>query len=96
PFIQECMVYGEKDEKHDEVIAAQIVTDAETFIEYSEKNNIQITPELVNNIISEEIKRVNKELANYKQIRKFYIRDTEFEKTTTQKIKRYLVKQQPE
>lgn len=96
PFIQECMVYGEKDEKHDEVIAAQIVTDAEAFIEYSEKNNVQITPELVNNIIAEEIKKVNKELANYKQIRRFYIRDTEFEKTTTQKIKRYLVKQQPE
>ncbi|WP_337872950.1 AMP-binding protein [Ignavibacterium sp.] len=93
PFIQECMVYGEQDEKHDEVIAAQIVTDAEAFIEYSEKNNAQITPELVNSIISEEIKKVNKELANYKQIRKFYIRDTEFEKTTTQKIKRYLVKQ---
>ncbi|GMU95295.1 AMP-binding protein [Ignavibacterium sp.] len=96
PFIQECMVYGEKDEKHDEVIAAQIVTDAEAFIEYSEKNNVQITPELVNNIISEEIKKVNKELANYKQIRRFYIRDTEFEKTTTQKIKRYLIKQQSE
>lgn len=96
PFIQECMVYGEKDEKKDEVIAAQIVTDAEAFIEYSEKNNVQITPELVNNIISEEIKKVNNELANYKQIRRFYIRDTEFEKTTTQKIKRYLVKQQPE
>lgn len=93
PFIQECMVYGEQDEKHDEVIAAQIVTDAEAFIEYSEKNNVQITPELVNSIISEEIKKVNKELANYKQIRKFYVRDTEFEKTTTQKIKRYLVKQ---
>ncbi|MBI5661688.1 MAG: AMP-binding protein [Ignavibacterium album] len=96
PFIQECMVYGEKDEKHDEVIAAQIVTDAEAFIEYSEKNNVQITPELVNNIISEEIKKVNKKLANYKQIRRFYIRDTEFEKTTTQKIKRYLIKQQSE
>lgn len=93
PFIQECMVYGEQDEKHDEVIAAQLVTDAEAFIEYSEKNNVQITPELVNSIISEEIKKVNKELANYKQIRKFYVRDTEFEKTTTQKIKRYLVKQ---
>lgn len=65
PFIQECMVYGEKDEKHDEVIAAQIVTDAEAFIEYSEKNNVQITPEFVSSIISEEIKKINKELANY-------------------------------
>lgn len=96
PFIQECMVYGEEDDKQDEIIAVQIVTDAEAFIEYSEKNNIQITPELVNNIIAEEIKKVNKELAGYKQIRKFYIRESEFEKTTTQKIKRYLIKQQPE
>jgi long-chain acyl-CoA synthetase len=92
PFIQECMVYGEEDEKHTEIIAVQIVTDAEAFIEYSEKNKVKITPELVNNIIAEAVKETNKELPVYKQIRKFYVRDTEFEKTTTQKIKRYLVK----
>ena len=92
PFIQECMVYGEQDEKHTEIIAVQIVTDAESFIEYSEKNNVTITPELVNEIISEAVKETNKELPVFKQIRKFYIRDSEFEKTTTQKIKRFLVK----
>ena len=91
PFIQECMVYGEEDEKHTEIIAAQIVTDAEAFIEYSEKNNITITPELVDSLTSEAVKETNKELPAFKQIRKFYVRDTEFEKTTTQKIKRYLV-----
>ena len=91
-FIQECMVYGEQDEKHTEIIAVQIVTDAEAFIEYSEKNNVKITPELVNEIISEAVKETNKELPVFKQIRKFYIRDSEFEKTTTQKIKRFLVK----
>ena len=91
PFIQECLVYGEKDEKQDEIIAVQIVTDAEAFIEYSEKNNIAITPELIEQTISEAIKQANEELTNYKQIRKFYIRDKEFEKTTTQKIKRYLI-----
>jgi len=32
-------------------------------------------------------------VAAFKQIRKFTIRDHEFEKTTTQKVKRYLVKQ---
>jgi long-chain acyl-CoA synthetase len=93
PFIQESLVYGEQDEKHDEIIAVQIVTDVEAFIEYSEKNNIQITPELINEIISGVIKDVNGKLSSYKQIKKFYIRDSEFEKTTTQKIKRYLVKQ---
>ena len=86
------MVYGEQDEKHTEIIAVQIVTDAEAFIEYSEKNTVTITPELVNNIISEAVQETNKELPIYKQIRKFYVRDSEFEKTTTQKIKRYLVK----
>lgn len=92
PFVQECMVYGEQDEKHTEIIAVQIVTDAEAFIEYSEKNKVTITPEFVNEIISEAVQETNKELPIYKQIRKFYVRDSEFEKTTTQKIKRYLVK----
>ncbi len=91
PFIQESMVYGQEDEKHTEIIAVQIVTDAEAFIEYSEKNKVPITPELVNEIISEAVKEANKELPTFKQIRKFYVRDSEFEKTTTQKIKRYLV-----
>jgi long-chain acyl-CoA synthetase len=93
PFVQESMVYGEQDEKHTEIIAVQIVTDAEAFIEYSGKNQVKITPELVNDIISEAIKETNKELPAFKQIRKFHLRDSEFEKTTTQKIKRYLVKQ---
>lgn len=90
-FIQESLIFGEKDEKHDEIIAAQIFTDAEAFIEYAEKNNIQITDEFIRSKISEVIKEANEQLASFKQIRKFYIREREFEKTTTQKIKRYLV-----
>ncbi len=62
-FILESLVYGEEDKKHDEVIAVQIVTDAEAFIEYSEKNNVEITPELIKQIISDVIKEVNKELS---------------------------------
>lgn len=96
PFIQECLVYGEKDEKQDEIIAVQLVTDAEAFIEYSEKNNVAITPEFIEKIIFEAIKQANKELTSYKQIKKFYIRNKEFEKTTTQKIKRYLVSKEEE
>jgi long-chain acyl-CoA synthetase len=91
PFILECMVYGQKDEKHDEIIAAQIVTNSETFIEYSTKNNVKITSELINEIISGAVEETNKELAAFKRIKKFYIRENEFEKTTTQKIKRHLV-----
>ncbi len=91
PFILECMVYGEKDSKQDEIIAAQIVVDAEAFIELSETKGVEINDELMNNVIAEEVEKTNKQLANYKHIRKFYIREDEFQKTTTQKIKRYLV-----
>lgn len=89
PYVLESLVFGEKDDKHDERIAAQIFVDAEAFIEYSEKNNVPITEELIQQKISEVIKETNEQLASFKQIKKFYIRQQEFEKTTTQKIKRY-------
>ncbi len=91
PFIQESLVYGEEDAKHDEIIAAQIVVDAEAMIEYSESRGVKITDELLQEVIGEEIKKANAELAAFKQVKKFTIRETEFEKTTTQKIKRFLV-----
>lgn len=92
PYILESLVYGEKTEKDGEVIAVQLVVDAEAFIELSELKNVKITNDFIKNIINEEIQKTNKQLTSYKQIKKFYIRDQEFEKTTTQKIKRYLVK----
>lgn len=90
-FILESLVYGEENDKLDEIIAAQIVPDAEAIIQYSEEHDTVINDELINEIIQKEIDKVNKGMPNYKQIRKFYIREKEFEKTTTQKIKRYLV-----
>jgi len=91
PFIIESIVYGEKDVKHDEIIASQLVVDSEAFIYYVEKNNIKLTDDFINKVISDEIKKINKELASFKQVKKFYLREKEFEKTTTQKIKRHLV-----
>ncbi len=92
PFIQECLVFGDEDPKQGEIISAQVVVDAEAIIELAEMNHIQIDDTLLNKIISEEVEKVNQQLAQHKQIKKFYIREQEFEKTTTQKIKRYLVK----
>lgn len=40
--------------------------------------------------IKEEVQALNKELPSFKQIQKVVFRDTEFEKTTTKKIKRFL------
>jgi len=89
-FVLECMVYGEEDEKHDERIVALVVPDTAAFIEYSNKNNLQITPELVDEKVSEAIKETNKQLPAFKQIKKYYLHEHELEKTTTQKVKRYL------
>ena len=96
PYILESLVYGEKDPKQDEIIAVQLVIDAEAFIEYSEKNKVKITDELIKKTIDSVIKESNKELSSHKQIKKHYIRESEFEKTTTQKIKRYLIKKDRE
>ncbi|HQT90524.1 MAG TPA: AMP-binding protein [Candidatus Kryptobacter bacterium] len=90
-FIMESMVYGEKHEKEGEIIAAQIVVDAESFIELSESKGVPITPELLNEVIDDEVRKVNRELPIFKQIKKFTVRDEEFQKTTTQKIKRFTV-----
>ena len=90
-FVLESMVYGEEDEKHDERIVALVVPDTATFIEYSTKNNVEITPELVEQIISAAVKETNRLLPTFKHIRNFYIHEHELEKTTTQKVKRYAV-----
>lgn len=90
-FVLECMVYGEEDEKHDERIAALIVPDTSAFIEYSNKHNAQITPELIDQLLSQAVKETNSQLVSFKQIKKFYVHEKELEKTTTQKVKRHMV-----
>lgn len=91
PYILESIIYGKDDDKQGEIIAAQIVADAEAFIEFSQSENTQINQEMMEKIIKDEIDKANKQLADYKRIKDFNIREKEFEKTTTQKIKRYLV-----
>lgn len=91
PYIMESLVYGEEDSKEKELITAKIVADSEAFIEYAEKKDVKITKDLIHDVISKEVEETNKQLSSYKRIRKVHIRDKEFEKTTTQKIKRYRV-----
>ena len=42
--------------------------------------------------IKADINKLNRRLVGYKQIRNVELRTTEFEKTTTKKVKRHLVK----
>jgi len=50
-----------------------------------------LSAEALRAAVQEEIDAVNKDLIYYKKIRAFCLRDTEFEKTTTKKIKRFMV-----
>ena len=88
-YVLECIIYGKKDVKQGEIIAAKIVPDTESFILFSEKESEAINDSLINKILRNEIDRVNTQLPAFKRIMDFTVRENEFEKTTTQKIKRY-------
>jgi len=89
PFVLESLVWGgaEEDPSKTEVQAI-IVADTEGFD--NAFGPAAYDEEKINEIISQEVREVNKELARFKRIRKFVLRNEEFEKTTTRKIKRYL------
>jgi long-chain acyl-CoA synthetase len=91
PYILESVVYGVKEADGDEVIAAMVVPSSEALIDYEQRTKETLTKDKIALLINDEVRQLNKHLQVYKQIRKVVIKDTEFEKTTTQKIKRYLV-----
>ncbi len=76
-YVKEVMVYNEKKEKKDK-IKAKVVVDTEI-----------ISVKEAEVLFEKDIKKINKCLANYKQVQDFEVTDIEFDKTTTGKIKRY-------
>ena len=88
PLISESLVLGIQKENDDETyINAQIYPNIQAITEYL-KGSVP-TKEEVWKVVSDVVAGVNKKLPNYKHIKGFDIRENEFEKTTTQKIKRY-------
>ena len=88
PLISESLVIGTHKENDDETyVNAQIFPNKEAITEYL-KGTVP-TKEEIKKVISDVIANVNSKIPNYKHIKDFAIRDREFEKTTTQKVKRY-------
>jgi long-chain acyl-CoA synthetase len=84
--ISECCVVGRKSDDNDEIILTAVVyPDFSKFPQDADE-------ETVKEAIRKAINTTNKKLPIYKQIKAVEIRKTEFEKTTTKKIKRQLVK----
>ena len=93
PEIKEVMVYGKapegeeakrKDDK-ELIITARVIPDREKI----EELHGNISDEEVKKIIWEQIKQVNKKLTSYKAVKSLELKEGEFEKTSTMKIKRY-------
>nr|HPJ22092.1 AMP-binding protein [Clostridia bacterium] len=87
PFVIESMVYGVIEEgSKEEYITAAVYPDVEAIA--AEFGNSD--PQFVEEKVREMIKEVNSSLVDYKKIRDVKIRNEEFVKTTTSKIKRYV------
>jgi len=83
--IKECMVYGKEDKGKELKITARVIPNRE-FIDENYKKGL--SDEEIHKIIWEKIKEVNKQLVSYKAVKGLEIKNDEFVKTTTMKIKR--------
>lgn len=82
PYVKEVVVYApENSAKNENIISADAYLDPD-FIN-------QVGMEKAKAIFDEDVKKVNRRLSSYKRIHQAHIRETEFEKTTTKKIKRF-------
>lgn len=88
PEIRESMVYGNKAEnKNDKelVITARVIPDYDKIKEI----HGDVSKEQIYDIIWNKIKEKNRKLESYKAIKALEIKEGEFEKSSTMKIKRY-------
>ena len=85
--IEECMVYGKEVEGEKElIVTCRVIPNYDRIKElYGNKGEEEIYK-----LIWEKIKEINKKVTNYKAIKGLEIKDGEFIKTTTKKIKRYI------
>ncbi len=87
PYIAENLVHGIVDEKTgDTVVKAEVYLDMEAVRADAGDN---IHGKDLAAFIKKEIDRINEQMPSYKRVKRFGIRDREFEKTTTRKIKRF-------
>lgn len=85
--IQECMVYGKEVEGENElIVTCRALPNYDKIKEtYGEKTDKEIF-----DILWDKIKEINKKVTTYKVIKGLEIKDGEFIKTTTKKIKRFV------
>ena len=95
PYIKEVVVKGYRNEKTGrEEVQAIVYPDIEKISFYEGKKGAEITGdtlEAMKKLIKDEVSRLTNNLASYKRVKSVQLRLEEFEKTTSKKIKRYVV-----
>jgi len=86
-LIEESLVIGTSNGKDDVQVKAKIFPNIEAIKEYL--GNKFPTKEEVRKILNEAVKKANEKLPNFKHIKSFKIMDEDFERTTTNKVKRF-------
>ncbi len=90
-FIAEVLVIGEQNPQTGrEEVHAIIYPSFEALDEHAAKHKLTMDTAQIEKIIKEEVRHQCGHLADYKRVKHFSLREEEFPKTTTRKIKRYL------
>lgn len=91
PYILESLVVGRPTrDRRGEEIQAIIVPDYEYFDLLAEEEGKSYTTEEIEDTIKKEVHTRCSPLADYKRVKYIQVREEEFEKTSTKKIKRFL------
>ena len=89
--IKESMVYGKKPEANSRREEKELIITARIIPDYDKIKELHgdLSEKEIYDVIWKNIKDVNKKLTSYKAIKSLEIKEGEFEKTSTMKIKRY-------
>jgi len=88
PLVLECMVAGNRTEAKGEEIWLIVVPDMEKLIELAESGGGRLTTEFIAERMRKVVRDFNESQPIYKRIARFIIREEEFPKTTTKKVRR--------
>jgi long-chain acyl-CoA synthetase len=86
-YIEEVLVHGIEDEKtQDIIVKAEIYPNYEIL----QEEMGSMTEDDLHKFMKMQLDDINEQMPVYKRVKRFTIRKTEFEKTTTRKIKRFI------
>ncbi|MBE6036104.1 MAG: long-chain fatty acid--CoA ligase [Clostridiales bacterium] len=89
--IKEVVVYGKEEEETGETIVMAAIFPNRDLLQNQFRAE---TEEDIRKLVKEAVDRANDQMPLYKRVKRFDLRDTEFEKTTTKKIKRFTALEQ--